>query len=81
MANLTIRDLPDSAKEALRVSAAKAGISLESYARGILQEASRHRFTQPVNLLKLAKEYFGPENGVELELPTRGSDRPCVEFE
>ena len=39
MASLTIRNFSDGAKEALRVHAAKAGISLEAYARRILQNA------------------------------------------
>ena len=81
MASLTIRDLPDSAKETLRVSAAKAGVSLEAYARNILQEASRSRFSQPLNLVKLAQDHFGEKNGVELKLPSRKSGRPVVEFD
>lgn len=40
MANLTIRDLPDTAKESLRIQAAKAGVSLESFVRGLLQKAA-----------------------------------------
>jgi hypothetical protein len=38
MANLTIRDLPDTDKESLKVPAAKAGVSLESFVRGLLKE-------------------------------------------
>src|SRR4051794_40926203 len=37
MASLTIRDLPDQTKETLRVHAARSGLSLEAYARHLLQ--------------------------------------------
>ncbi len=81
MANLTIRDLPDTAKESLRVQAAKAGVSLESFARGLLQEASKKRSAQPEDLLKLSQECFGPKNGVDLELSPAKTRRPVVEFD
>lgn len=80
MANITIRDLSDSTKESLRVQAAKSGISLEAYARLILQTASTSEgFLQP-DILKLAFKYFGDKNGVDLVLPKRSSSRPDVQF-
>lgn len=80
MANITIRDLPDSAKKNLRVQAAQAGISLESYARHILQKASLSRDFMPVDILDLAEKCFGSRHGVELELPRRRSKRPSPDF-
>lgn len=81
MANITIRGLPDNTKENLRVLAAKSGVSLEAYARLILQKASSSSsFLQP-NILDLASKYFGHKNGVELELPERSSTRKGVNFE
>jgi len=71
MANITIRDLPDQTKEALRVAAAQSGISLEAYARHILQKASCSDFFEPVNILNLAKQCFGSKHGVDLDLPSR----------
>lgn len=80
MADITIRNLPDSAKETLRVKATKAGISLEAYACQVLQEASRSHSDQPVSLLRLSEKYFGDQDGVDLKLPEHGSQRPVVEF-
>lgn len=81
MANLTIRDLPDAAKNSLRIKAATAGLSLEAYVRHILQEASNaDTLTQP-NITDLAHQYFGTKNGVELELPSRSSKRGAVDFD
>ncbi len=81
MANITIRDLPENTKESLRVLAAKSGISLEAYARYILQKASASdSFLQP-SILDLADTYFGAKKGVDLELPKRGSEREEVKFD
>ncbi len=81
MANITIRDLPDNTKENLRIQAAKSGISLEAYARLILQKASNSSsFLQP-NILDLASKYFGHKYGMELDLPKRRSTRKEVNFE
>jgi len=81
MANLTIRELPDTAKESLRVQAAKAGVSLESYVRALLQEASKKRFSQPKDLLTLSQKHFGKKHGVDLELSPAKTRRAVVEFD
>ncbi len=81
MANITIRNFPDNIKENLRVQAAKSGISLEAYARYILQKASTSdNFMQP-SILDLADIYFGAENGIDLELPKRSSSRTEIKFD
>ena len=81
MANITIRDLPDQTKEALRVRAAQSGISLEAYVRHVLQKASCSDAFETVNILKLADQYFGSKHGVDLPLPKRGSRRQPVDFQ
>ncbi len=81
MANITVRDLPDKTKETLRVHAAQAGISLEAYARYILQTASSSDDFKSVNILKISEKYFGAKEGVELELPKRGSKRQAADFD
>lgn len=80
MASITIRKLPDGAKEKLRVDAARRGISLEAYAREILREASGAADAGAANLAEIARECFGKSGGVELELPARGSRRELVDF-
>lgn len=82
MANLTIRDLPDRAKETLRVRAAKAGLSLEAYARELLHASARASSRTPTSdLLRLSRKFFGEGKGVELELSSRASTRQAVEFD
>jgi plasmid stability protein len=80
MASITIRKLPDGAKERLRVDAARRGISLEAYAREILREASGSDDPNAGNLTKLAQQCFGKSRGLDLELPARGSGREMVNF-
>ena len=80
MANITIRDLPDAAKESLRIQAAQAGVSLEAYARHILQKVSVSEGFQSVNIADLAQRCFGEENGIDIVLPSRKSLRETVEF-
>lgn len=80
MANINVRGLSDATKEALRVRAAKAGMSLEAYARRALQSASRGHGAEPTPMINLVKKYFGETGGVDLELPPRKSSRTPVDF-
>lgn len=82
MSSITIRKLPDQTKERLRVQAAHSGISLEAHARGLLQRAAAGTSgaKQP-DLGTLARQFFGPVNGVEFELPPRGAARETVNFD
>jgi len=81
MVSITIRNLPEGTKESLRIHAAKSGVSLEAYARQILQDASRAPSVRAGNLLDLSNRHFGVGNGIELDLPARGSNRAPVEFQ
>jgi|GEM_PF-608103 len=75
MASITIRDLPDKTKELLRMRATKVGVSLEAYVRHILQKASlANKFTS-TDVAQIAEKYFGPEHGVALDFPERGTKR------
>ncbi len=70
MASITIRKLDDEVKSRLRMRAAGNGRSMEEEARVILREAvGREPKTQ--NLVTVIRSRFGPENGVDLELPQR----------
>lgn len=78
MASLTIRNLDSDVKERLRVRAARAGHSMEEEARTILSRAV-NGMDGPA-FLALAQSLFGPENGVDLELPPREASRPPIDF-
>ncbi len=80
MASITIRNLPDKTKEALRVHAAQYGVSLEAYIRQILRKASSANGLEPVSILDMAEKYFGAKRGVDIELPERSSKRQPVEL-
>ena len=80
MASLTIRNLPEEVKSKLRVQAAHNGTSLEAHARDILQQAAVSQ-QDPVNIVQTFQAKFGGNHGVDLELPSRESDRPVPDFE
>ena len=79
MANLTIRRIDPAVKERLRVRAARQGHSMEEEARRILGEACGPD-ERPQTLADLALELFGPEGGVELNLPPRRVLRDPPDF-
>jgi plasmid stability protein len=65
MASITIRNIEDRLKTQLRVRAAEHGRSMEEEARCILREVlGRER---PQSIVDLAREFFGPKHGVDLE--------------
>jgi plasmid stability protein len=80
VANINVRGIPDRTKEALRLLAARAGTSLEAYARRALIKASLGEGREPVSIVDLAEKHFGAERGVELDLPLRSTRRRTVEF-
>jgi plasmid stability protein len=81
MTSITIRKLPEPTKEKLRIRAARAGLSLEAYLRGVLQSASEANPNVPPNLADLSLACFGEKNGIDLDLPPRGHDRAPLAFE
>lgn len=79
MASITIRNIEDGVKTRLRIRAAEHGRSMEEEARCILRDAlDRER---PRSLVDLARELFGPEHGVDLELPPRAKVREPPNFQ
>ena len=80
MASITIRNLPSTVKERLRLRAAEHGHSMEAEARVILQSAL-DRPRSRTTLTSIMRELFGPENGVELELPPREPGRTPPVFD
>ncbi len=71
MANITIHSLDDDVKTRLCVRAAEHGRSMEEEVQIILREAVDRGQTAR-SLAEIARSCFGPDNGVDLELPPRG---------
>ena len=78
MATITIRNIEDAVKERLRVRAATHGHSMEEEARVILKRAVGG--VSGTDLWDMSRQLFGGDNGVVLELPARGGDRPAPDF-
>ncbi|MGB5160768.1 MAG: hypothetical protein WBP34_14145 [Thermoanaerobaculia bacterium] len=72
MANLSVRKIDDRVYEQLRVRAAKHGVSMEEEVRQILKRA----VSAPERLGDLALNVFGPDHGVDLEIPSRPPHDP-----
>ena len=80
MANITIHNLDDDVKTRLRVRAARHHRSMEEEARIILRDAVK-RGPSTRNLAEIDRSHFGPDNGVDLELPPRGPMREPPSFD
>ncbi len=80
MASITIRKLDEDVKTRLRVRAAENGRSMEEEARVILREAVGEK-PVPQDLLSIVRKHFGPDNGVDLELPLRTAVREPPRFD
>ena len=80
MASITIRNLDDEVKTRLRVRAAEHHRSMEEEVRLILREAMGRKPSSR-NLAEITQAYFGPENGVDLELPPRSPGRESPSFD
>ena len=81
MTTITIHDVPDELKAAFELSAAADGLSLDAYVRELLAQAYAERNRGRMNLADATRLYFGPENGVDLDLSGRDSDRDLLEFD
>lgn len=79
MTSITIRRLPETTKQRLRVRAAIHGRSMEEEAREILRVALE---LEPLSndLGRSFHERFAELGGVELELPARGPGREPPDF-
>ncbi len=78
MANITIRNLDDDVKTHLR--AAEHHRSMEEEARTILRDSVK-RGQSTRSLAEIARSHFGPDNGMNLELPPCGSMREPPSFD
>jgi plasmid stability protein len=84
LASLLIRNVDDALRAQLKARARAHRRSLEEEARETLRVACARdaAANQPASLLEIARAIFGSEHGVELDLPSRGSDaaRPSPDF-
>jgi len=72
MASISVRKLDDETLSRLRIRAAKHGVSMEEEARRILKYA----VGAPDYLGDLALRIFGPNHGVDLQLPDTTPHEP-----
>ncbi len=79
MASLTIRNIDDSLKTTLRLSAARHGRSMEEEARQILRHALL-RETSSIGLGSRIAQRFAEVGGVDLPEVTRSIPRPPPEI-
>jgi len=75
MASITIRQLPETTKQRLRIRAAQHGRSMEQEAREILQNELSRTPTTGKDLVAAIRRRFAPLGGVDLEIPPRGPIR------
>lgn len=80
MAALTIRNVDDVTKTALRVRAAQHGVSMEEEARRILRE-SLARQSSPTSLGQRLLQRFGRVASEDFALPERHAPRPPPAWE
>jgi antitoxin FitA len=66
MASITIRNIDDRVKQALRVQAAENGRSMEEQLRHMLESATSSQNAKPLNLADEFMRRFDPLGGVEL---------------
>lgn len=76
---LTIRNIEESLKSELRITAARHGVSMEEQARVILRTALAPK-KRKKGLGSRIHQHFSDVGGIELELPKRTSPRPAPDF-
>lgn len=79
--SLTVRRIPDSVKQALRVRAAESGRSLEEEVRQILKKAASEAPSARVSLAERIASIMDPIGGVNLDLPQRSALREPPRFD
>jgi antitoxin FitA len=74
MPSVLIRNVDDALLMRLKASAAAHRRSLEEEPRELLRAAVARQEAPPrENLVSFARRLFGPEHGVDLDIPPRGS--------
>ena len=74
MASLLIRNVDPVLHARLKARAAEHRRSLEEEARELLRAGVARQEAEPgETLIELAQRLFGPEHGIEFEIPPRGT--------
>lgn len=84
MSTLTVRNLDEETKQALRMRAARKGSSLEEEVRTILRRAAAEDSTpkrRHDNLYDAIRELVEPHGGFDLDIPERSSPREPPAFD
>jgi antitoxin FitA len=66
MASITIRNIDERVKRALRIKAAGRGHSMEEELRVVIHDATLERDNAPQNLATFISSRFDPLGGIEL---------------
>lgn len=72
MPSLSVRKIDEDVYERLKVRAEEHGVSMEEEVRRLITQAVQ----PPERLGELFRRYFGPDHGVDLELPSRELHEP-----
>ncbi len=84
MPSLLIRNIDQALRDQLKARARAHHRSLEQEARETLRAAIARDASQcgTESLMQIARRLFGPEHGVDLDLPPRSADvaRPPIDF-
>lgn len=80
MANLTIRNLDERVKSAIRVRAARHGRSMEEEARQLLSLAIDRPADEGAGLAEAIRRRFAPLGGIDLDPPPRAPGRDPPDF-
>ncbi len=80
MATITIRNVNEDLIAGLRVRAAANDRSVEEEAHAILRDFVKRKAGSR-NLVSIIRSHFGPERGVQMELPPRGPGREPPSFD
>lgn len=84
MSTLTVRNVKEDTKKALRLRAAHKGVSVEQEVRSILDRAVGEDDGEPregESLYAVIRRLVEPYGGFEIELPKRGPAREPPVFE
>ena len=72
MPSLSVRKLDKNIYKQLRIRAANHGVSMEEEVRQIIYIA----LTATENISNVFQKYFGPKNGIDLNISDRKSHKP-----